>query len=61
VARLRVRGVGAGTTQLVFTPNPTTVGEPLINLGILDVISQPTIWPPTGFGPGVRITVTEVP
>ncbi|MFQ5670381.1 MAG: hypothetical protein ACE5HD_07690 [Acidobacteriota bacterium] len=61
LARLRFRGVGPGTTQLKFVPNPTTPGEPLVNLGFQGRTagSLPPIYlPANGFGPGVTITVT---
>ncbi len=61
IARLRFRAVGPGSTTVTFVPNPTTAGQPLINLGVEENDNGP-IWQPfNGYGPGVRITVTPAP
>jgi hypothetical protein len=58
VARLRFRAVGAGTTNIEFVANPTTVGERLINLGLEELDNGPIWQPENGYGPGVTVTVT---
>jgi hypothetical protein len=58
VARLRFRAVGAGSTTIEIAPNPTNVGERLLNLGLGPDQDGP-IWQPTnGYGPGIQVTVT---
>jgi hypothetical protein len=60
VARLRFRAVGPGTTNIEYVPNPTTPGEPLINLCLEEQDNGPIWQPLNGFGPGVTVTVTGV-
>jgi hypothetical protein len=61
ILRLRFRAVGPGSTNITFVPNPTTAGQPLVNLGLLHNDNGP-IWQPfNGDGPGVRVTVTPAP
>ena len=60
VARLRFRAVGPGTTDILYVPNPTTPGVPLINLGLEELDNGPIWQPQNGYGPGVTVTVTGV-
>jgi hypothetical protein len=60
VARLRFRAVGPGTTDILYIPNPTTPGEPLINLGLEELDNGPIWQPLNGYGPGVTVTVTGI-